>query len=74
MPRGHQPGASLHRAALQGEDFATLSVPVVALDDYFGESDRIGLLKIDVEGAELEGIQGRRADPAPARAAARVRV
>jgi FkbM family methyltransferase len=58
MPRGHQPGASLHRAALEGEDFTTLSVPVVALDDYFGASDRVGLLKIDVEGAELEVFKG----------------
>ena len=58
MPGGHQPGASLHRPALEGDSFTTLSVPVVALDDYFGESDRIGLLKIDVEGAELEVFKG----------------
>ena len=58
MPRGHQPGASLHRAALEGDNFTTLSVPVVALDDYFGASDKIGLLKIDVEGAELGVFKG----------------
>ena len=45
LPRGHQPGASLHRAALDGENFTTLSVPVVALDDYFNESDKVRLLK-----------------------------
>jgi FkbM family methyltransferase len=58
MPTGHQPGASLHREALQGESFATLSVPVVALDQYFGAGDRVTLLKIDVEGAELGVLKG----------------
>ena len=58
MPGGHQPGASLHRPALEGDSFTTLSVPVVALDDYFGANDKIGLLKIDVEGAELEVFKG----------------
>jgi FkbM family methyltransferase len=58
MPVGHQPGASLNREALQGESFATLQVPLVALDEYFGASDRVALLKIDVEGAELEVLKG----------------
>jgi FkbM family methyltransferase len=58
LPRGHQPGASLHRPALQGESVTTLSVPVVALDDYFSESDKVTLLKIDVEGAEFAVLKG----------------
>ena len=58
LPKGHQPGASLHRAALDGESFTTLSVPVVALDDYFGESDKVALLKVDVEGAEFGVLKG----------------
>ena len=58
LPRGHQPGASLHQAALQTGGFTTLSVPVVALDEYFDETDRITLLKIDVEGAELGVFKG----------------
>jgi FkbM family methyltransferase len=58
LPKRHQPGASLHRAALGGEGFTTLSVPLVSLDDYFGENDRVTLLKIDVEGAELEVFKG----------------
>ena len=58
LPKGHQPGASLHRTALEAESFTTLSVPVVALDDYFGESDRLTLLKIDVEGAEFGVLKG----------------
>ena len=42
----------------EGESFTTLSVPVVALDDYFGEDDRVTLLKIDVEGGELGVLKG----------------
>jgi FkbM family methyltransferase len=58
VPAGHSPGASLTHAAVEAESFTTLSVPVVALDDYFSESDKITLLKIDVEGAELGVLQG----------------
>jgi Methyltransferase FkbM domain len=58
MPTGHQPGASLNREALQGENFTTLSVPVISLDEYFDASDRVTLLKIDVEGAELGVFKG----------------
>jgi FkbM family methyltransferase len=58
LPTGHQPGASLLHQAVEGERFTTLSVPTVALDDYFAESDRVALLKIDVEGAELEVFKG----------------
>jgi hypothetical protein len=31
---------------------------VVALDDYFSESDKVTLLKIDVEGAEFAVLKG----------------
>jgi len=58
LPKGHQPGASLHQAALEAESFTTLSVPLVSLDDYFGENDKVALLKIDVEGAELGVLRG----------------
>src|ERR1700676_1337312 len=58
LPAGHQPGASLHRGALQGENFTTLSVPLVALDQYFDAGDRVTLLKIDVEGAEYGVFKG----------------
>ena len=58
LPTGHQPGASLQRATVEAESFTTLSVPLVALDDYFDANDRITLLKIDVEGAELGVFKG----------------
>jgi FkbM family methyltransferase len=58
LPSGHQPGASLHRTALEAEAFTTLSVPLVTLDDYFDASEGIALLKVDVEGAELDVFRG----------------
>jgi FkbM family methyltransferase len=58
LPLGHQPGASLARAAVEAENFTTLPVPLVSLDEYFEASDRIALLKIDVEGAELDVFRG----------------
>ena len=58
LPAGHQPGASLQRAAVEAESFTTLSVPLVSLDDYFDAHGGIALLKIDVEGAELAVFRG----------------
>lgn len=58
VPAGHSPGASLTHKAVEAESFTTLSVPVVALDDYFDARDKVSLLKIDVEGAELGVLQG----------------
>jgi FkbM family methyltransferase len=58
LPAGHQPGASLQRAAVEAENFTTLSVPLVSLDEYFAANEKIALLKIDVEGAELGVFKG----------------
>jgi len=58
LPTGHQPCASLHQTALEAGSFTTLSVPLISLDEYFKETDRVALLKIDVEGAELEVLKG----------------
>jgi FkbM family methyltransferase len=58
VPKGHLPGASLVGKAIGADSFETISVPMVALDDYFRTDQRISLLKIDVEGAELEVFKG----------------
>jgi FkbM family methyltransferase len=58
VPKGHSPGASLTHMTREGESFTTLSVPVVALDNYFGDDDRVRLLKIDVEGGEFGVLKG----------------
>jgi FkbM family methyltransferase len=58
LPKGHQPGASLLRGAMPIGSFTTLRVPLIVLDDYFDENDRVSLLKVDVEGAELGVLQG----------------
>jgi FkbM family methyltransferase len=56
VPKQHQPAASLLRQG--SDDCTTISVPVVSLDDYFRDGIHIGLLKIDVEGAELDVLKG----------------
>jgi FkbM family methyltransferase len=58
LPTGHQPGAFLHHRAVEGASFTTLSVPTIALDDYFDVSDKVRLLKIDAEGAEFGIFKG----------------
>lgn len=58
VPVGHQPGASLVRGGIEAEAVTTFSVPVVTLDEYFSEDDKIAFLKIDVEGAELGVLMG----------------
>jgi len=58
IPDGHQPGASLNRTEIRSSGFSSISVPVVSLDEYFNEIDKIALLKIDVEGAELGVFKG----------------
>jgi FkbM family methyltransferase len=58
LPKGHQPGASLHQRAMEGGSFTILSVPTIGLDDYFDVGDKVTLLKIDVEGAEFGVFKG----------------
>jgi FkbM family methyltransferase len=58
VPKQHQPGASLRPETATTGDVSVLAVPVIALDEYFGATNRIALLKIDVEGAELAVFKG----------------
>ena len=45
VPTDHQPGASLMKGPMEAENLTTLTVPVVALDEYFNVGDRVTLLK-----------------------------
>ncbi len=60
IPVGHAPGASLNPSALSADRFDKATVPVVALDDYFKPEERVALLKVDVEGGELDVFAGAR--------------
>lgn len=54
VPSVNSPEASL--VPIEGAQ--TVKVPVVSLDDYFAGSERVALLKIDVEGVELDVFRG----------------
>lgn len=54
VPSPNSPEASLIRHG----DAQTTPIAVVTLDEYFSRSNRISLLKIDVEGAELDVLKG----------------
>jgi FkbM family methyltransferase len=58
VPHDHSPGASLIGKFRTMNDCESVSVPMVSLDDYFDRDKRVTLLKIDVEGAELEVFKG----------------
>lgn len=58
VPKGHLPGASLVGKATGAISFETILVEMVRLDDCFREGQRISLLKVDVEGAELDVFKG----------------
>jgi FkbM family methyltransferase len=58
VPNDHSPGASLIGKFRTTDDCKVVSVPMVSLDDYFDRGKRVTLLKIDVEGAELEVFKG----------------
>ncbi|MET3964920.1 FkbM family methyltransferase [Bradyrhizobium sp. S3.9.1] len=58
IPAGHKPGASLSKKGLSYATIEAVSVPVVSLDDYFKETDRVSVLKVDVEGAEVGVFEG----------------
>lgn len=54
LPSTNSPEASLRPI----EGARTVEIPVVSLDDYFAPTDRLKMLKVDVEGAELDVFRG----------------
>ncbi|MFJ6023184.1 FkbM family methyltransferase [Brevundimonas sp. NPDC092305] len=54
LPSTNSPEASLR--PIDGAQ--TVEIPVVSLDEYFAPSDRLRMLKVDVEGAELDVFKG----------------
>jgi len=58
VPHGHSPGAAIGAAGTASGQSTSVPVRVVALDDYFSPGEKISLLKIDVEGAELDVFKG----------------
>jgi FkbM family methyltransferase len=58
VPKGQLPSASLVSKTAGASDFETISVPMVPLDDYFAQTERIAFMKVDVEGAEFEVFKG----------------
>jgi FkbM family methyltransferase len=52
------PGASLNQRVADRDACRTIAVPVVALDDYLAHTDRVTVLKIDVEGHEQAVFEG----------------
>lgn len=56
--RAQGAGASMNCKFRGMRDRFEVTVPTVALDDYFKEDERVTLLKIDVEGAELQVFKG----------------
>jgi len=55
---GDSPGASLSNRVTTRALCRRVPVPVVSLDRYFEDEGRIGILKIDVEGAERRVLEG----------------
>jgi FkbM family methyltransferase len=55
----YMPSVNSPEASLEPIDGAQkVEVPVVSLDDYFAGSERLAMLKIDVEGHELDVFKG----------------
>ena len=58
VPVRHRPGASLYRPDIPDDEIVTIDIATVTLDDYFGDTERLSVLKVDVEGAELDVFAG----------------
>jgi FkbM family methyltransferase len=57
-------GSLRHTAGMDyckvGNDYATIAVELKRLDDLLGDRDNIGLIKLDIEGAEISALEGAR--------------
>jgi FkbM family methyltransferase len=57
-------GSLRHTAGMDyckvGNDYATITVELKRLDDLLGDHDNIGLIKLDIEGAEMSALEGAR--------------
>lgn len=57
---GNSPGASLNSRLGERAACRSVSVPLVTLDEYFPVDSPVAVLKIDVEGAEMDLFKGAR--------------
>jgi FkbM family methyltransferase len=55
-------GSSFYNETTWSRNFSSVDVPVAKLDTYFSESNierqQVGLIKLDIQGLELEAVQG----------------
>jgi FkbM family methyltransferase len=58
VPRGRLQGASMTRKFPEGNIYEAIRVPLVSLDEYFNAGEHVTLMKVDVEGVELEVFKG----------------
>lgn len=47
-----------HQTYDSGENRSRISVPAVAIDDYFAPGTKVDLIKMDVQGAEMSALRG----------------
>jgi FkbM family methyltransferase len=47
-----------HRTYDDGEGRSCLEIEAIALDDYVATGSRVGLIKVDIQGAELSALKG----------------
>jgi len=48
-----------HRTYLaEGDSRATVDIDIIALDDYFKPGERVDLIKMDIQGSELQALRG----------------
>lgn len=53
-------GTGSSKIVVNGREGAQTTVPVIAIDEVIDPNDRVTMIKMDVEGAELESLKGAR--------------